>query len=89
MDPVIDTPAGEIDTKEPHWNESCNGLVQDCSISNVLAMEILQSWTKPSILNAHLRIKQLRGLSCLSEIGRNLYNLFISQMINPVLPIQI
>ena len=26
-----------------------NGLVQDCSISSVLAMEILQSCTKPSI----------------------------------------
>ena len=26
-----------------------NGLEQDCSISNALAMEILQSYTKPSI----------------------------------------
>ena len=28
----------------PH---SIHGLVQDCSISSVLALEILQSWTKP------------------------------------------
>ena len=27
-----------------------DGLVQDCSISSALAMEILQSCTKPSIL---------------------------------------
>ena len=26
-----------------------NGLVQDCSISSALAMELLQSCTKPSI----------------------------------------
>ena len=26
-----------------------NGLVQDCSISSALAMEILQACTKPSI----------------------------------------
>ena len=28
-----------------------DGLVQDCSISSVLAMEILQSCTRPSIFN--------------------------------------
>ena len=76
MDHVIDTPTGEIDPKEPHWNESCNGLVQDCSISNALAMEILQSWTKPSILIAHVRIKQLRHLSRLSEIGK-IYTIYL------------
>ena len=31
------------------WLEHIDGLVQDCSISSVLAMEILQSCTKPSI----------------------------------------
>ena len=29
--------------------EYFNGLVQDCSNSSALAMELLQSWTKPSI----------------------------------------
>ena len=31
-------------------NHDIDGLVQDCSISSALAMEILQSCTKPSIL---------------------------------------
>ena len=31
-----------------------DGLVQDCSNSSVLAMELLQSCTKPSIQNQQL-----------------------------------
>ena len=38
-------------TKQNGWHfvENIDGLVQDCSISIALAMEILQSWTKPSV----------------------------------------
>ena len=32
-----------------HSSHHINGLVQDCSNSSALAMELLQSWTKPSI----------------------------------------
>ena len=32
-----------------------NGLVQDCSNSSALAMELLQSYTKPSIYNSYGR----------------------------------
>ena len=35
--------------KSSNYIVTINGLVHDCSISSVLAMEILQSYTKPSI----------------------------------------
>ena len=31
-----------------HYSENIDGLVQDCSNSSALAMELLQSCTKPS-----------------------------------------
>ena len=41
-----------LDVLRIHYNEYIsyiNGLVQDCSNSSALAMELLQSCTKPSI----------------------------------------
>ena len=35
-----------------------DGLVQDCSIPSVLAMEILQSCIKPSISTATTKVKE-------------------------------
>ena len=48
-----------------------DGLVQDCSISNALAMEILQSCTKPSICKSHLM--QFSPINSLAP-GRSEYN---------------
>ena len=36
-----------------HLPEHIDGLVQDCSNPSALAMELLQSCTKPSICNLH------------------------------------
>ena len=58
-----------------------DGLVQDCSISSALAMEILQSCTKLSIREARsgLRLKTLHMLNLFKETyGRIIYNLYHS-----------
>ena len=41
--------------------DDLGGLVQDCSISSALAMEILQSCTKPSILSTVSVLSQYHG----------------------------
>ena len=48
-----------------------DGVVQDCSISSVLAMEILQSCTKPSILLDHFvkRFDQIHPLKKLLKLS--------------------
>ena len=38
-----------------HIEYHINGLVQDCSNSSALAMELLQSCTKPSICKSELK----------------------------------
>ena len=42
------------------WISHIDGLAQDCSNSSALAMELLQSCTKPSICNCH---ESLQGIT--------------------------
>ena len=47
----------------PRLGNACiDGLVQDCSISNAVALEILQSYTKPSICIPELFHHWFNGL---------------------------
>ena len=64
--------------------EHLNGLVQDCSISSVLTMETLQSFTKPSILSLYweflhwednLFILKWPSVSCMMQHVRRKSNL--------------
>ena len=50
-------------------NFHIDGLVQNCNISSVLAMEILQSCTKPSISNFEVSIVPTDGLAPLGVVG--------------------
>ena len=52
-----------------HLKAYFDGLVQDCSISIALAMEILQSCTKPSIWHMHLILEAYESYSgmCFSQ----------------------
>ena len=42
----------EINRREQITDQQVDGLVQDCSNSSALAVELLQSYTKPSMCNA-------------------------------------
>ena len=64
----------QLDPWEPisvkFWQDSIDGLVQDCSNSIANALELLQSCAKPSytVLKMHLRCLQTGGLSVSASV---------------------
>ena len=58
-----------------------DGLVQSCSISSTLAMELLQSCTKPLICNQHLHLQWRKTSVCFDwktkkKLNVNLHGIF-------------
>ena len=62
--------------------ELIDGLVQDCSISSALAMEILQSYTKPSIQHLFVNINVTILVWCVDVSSRALQMMLADTTVN-------
>ena len=56
-----------IQTNDTATSDHMDGLVQDCSISSALAMQILHSCTKPLICKSQETQKRLLEILCCTK----------------------
>ena len=82
---IVHVSALERDCPLPHilhtarYTEYFDGLVQDCSNSSALAMELLQSCTKPSICSFRLTgmVDQAAIIGTVKLVSRQFTNIYI------------